>query len=896
MLPEYLTTSYRRSKQDTDYLATWLATTAKQCGFIIESRQPALPSTDEYQKLKGRARTLARRAAQEDGGSTTNVGQDTGMRKQIYTVAIKEFVPMARRVAACVKPVIKVPKRFANVLERAISMRKQISAAVINGQDPTIPRNAEAQCSDSQHSYFVNILEQVRDVLGIGVPVDPETDAMGQGSCNTNSKPETDFVNIFECLDIEEPLEEPEDQDKAPAGKTKQPPQALSLVYKTETISDFYESSFAFSCLLRDLKQMRDTVKQTWIGFKNNKYDVVTAALTANTAMELARRLEEDMDGFAAHGGPAIFLEAFHLTGWGQLWAMSGMSKLSGKEIEAAGYELDTDLFWSTYKQLEWYVDTFAENSDADRKRLIVYTSPGQHGSYEPLRDRSKLSPSEKIQEDHFLLGDILPDLSIWALLRRGMGIPGDDELTRGFCQVSETGKLPLWFVFASQIFLDVHHILREEVERGYEILFVVSRRLAKSIIDNFKYQEEVLHQELPSHIDTGFAGLLKYIEAHSQLDPIDDFRTRFVDHMPQLSVLNVEKNHMLKMHPILCGLKVFTIRAKYRELSLQLANSQPHILACAHLHNALYREGLVYDQWKDMTYFMTSQDRDCLFAGNPPTEAIDYHSRYSLAVLGHSASNYARNRRTPANIAMSATGSRNIKPQTPLLDMFVDRYCEDKTTNLRPQDIIQILGVSRWASTVLTKKQAENWPSAPLANGRDMQVHMLVPKSAKNPLGDQSTLNQKSSVSELLRNLRGSLYAENISMSFDYLLLHHHSTRLLHTINNETGDLVRNLLGRTFTGRRAPLELVACILAYASAPSRGARNVGLPDSGLGYRAVAGQLLTSAAQQMKKVMGETSQGEEHKRGEAVAAFMNFINRIDYVMDLVEPWFTGVLKV
>ncbi|KAI1609089.1 hypothetical protein EDD37DRAFT_138490 [Exophiala viscosa] len=899
MLPEYLTTSYRRCKQDADYLATWLATTAKQCGHVINSRQAAPPSTEKSQKLKGRARTLARRAAREYGGSTTTVGQNDGMKKQTYTVAIKEFVPMARRVAVCVKPVIKNPRRFANVLERAISLRKRISAAVIDGQTPAIPRNADDQCSDLQHSYFINILEQVRDILGIGVPVRSETDAMGQGSCNTDSKPEIDFVNLFECLDIEEPAEELENQDKAPAGRTKQPPQELSVLYTTETVSDCYESFFAFACLLRDLKQMRDTVNQTWIGFKTHKYDVVTAALTANAAMELARRLEEDMDEFSANGGPGFFLEAFHCAGWAQLRALSIASCLSGEEVEAAGCRLGTDLFWSTYERLQWYVGTIAENSVADRKKTIVYTSPGQHGRYEPLRDRSKMSLGERVQEDHFLLGDIFPDLSIWALLRREMDIPGDDEFTRGFCQVCETGEVPLWFVFASQIFLDVHHILREKVELGYEILIVVGGQIGKSIIDNFKYQEEVLQQKLPTDIDRGFTALLKFVETLGRLDPIEDFHARCVEHMPQLSRLNVEKNHMLKIHPILCGLKVFTLRAQYREFSLQLANSQPHILACAHLHNALYREGLVYDQWKDIIFFMTSQDRDCLFAGSPPTEAIDYHSRYSLAVSGHSASNYARNRRRPDNVVMSATGHRKIQSQIPILDMFINRYCEDKYTNLAPQDVIQILGASRWASTVLTKEQAENWPSAPLARGRNMEVHMLVPKSGQNPFEHQSPLDQKSSVSELLRTLRGSLHSENVSMSFDYLQMHHHSTQLLQAISDETRDVVRDSLGQTFTGRRAPLELVASILACTSATSRGARNVGLPDSMVDYRAIARQLLISAAQQVKNLTGETVEtviGAKHKRGEAVMAFMKFINRIDYIVDSEDPWFTGVVKV
>jgi hypothetical protein len=66
MRPEFLTSSYLQYKSDTDAVASWLATTAKKCGYpqdLVTSSNPEDKQQRSSQRLKGKARKMARDAA-----------------------------------------------------------------------------------------------------------------------------------------------------------------------------------------------------------------------------------------------------------------------------------------------------------------------------------------------------------------------------------------------------------------------------------------------------------------------------------------------------------------------------------------------------------------------------------------------------------------------------------------------------------------------------------------------------------------------------------------------------------------------------------------------------------------------------------------------------------------
>ncbi|PTB58439.1 hypothetical protein M431DRAFT_492654 [Trichoderma harzianum CBS 226.95] len=115
MLPPALTSTYKLYKQDTDYVATWLAQTAKAYGYpnaLLEIVDMAKPSS---KRLKGKARKEAKTRGASRPMQTQKI--------QTYILATKDFVPLAAFIASRADPVIHVPDLIMSMLNRIIEAR-----------------------------------------------------------------------------------------------------------------------------------------------------------------------------------------------------------------------------------------------------------------------------------------------------------------------------------------------------------------------------------------------------------------------------------------------------------------------------------------------------------------------------------------------------------------------------------------------------------------------------------------------------------------------------------------------------------------------------------------------------------------------------------------------------
>ncbi|KAK7570564.1 hypothetical protein V3481_019416 [Fusarium oxysporum f. sp. vasinfectum] len=155
MLPSSLFSIYQQYKEDTDSVASWLASTAKACGYPSDLLTPTGIQTKGTGRLKGKARRDAKK-------------QNTYVPTPLHTIpkyviAVKDFIPLAEFIFAS-KPLISVPPSFAETLDRVIYVRAKFGAQLIDhGMKPSTK-------SDATHSFFVGILEKVRDVLRPRMP------------------------------------------------------------------------------------------------------------------------------------------------------------------------------------------------------------------------------------------------------------------------------------------------------------------------------------------------------------------------------------------------------------------------------------------------------------------------------------------------------------------------------------------------------------------------------------------------------------------------------------------------------------------------------------------------------------------------------------------------------
>ncbi|KAH0398678.1 hypothetical protein KCU89_g6990, partial [Aureobasidium melanogenum] len=167
MLTDSLRGSYTIYKEDTDSVAAWLASTAKQCGYpldLLTTPGGDLPS-QKGSRMKGKARKLAKTATSTNGGSSESArsGPTT------YTIAIKDFIPLAEHIFAYQKPPVKIPSAFIKSLDRAIALRQKH-----NSWFKDVGRSSEGD----GHTFFLGVLEQVREILKRCMPPDMAIEPM----------------------------------------------------------------------------------------------------------------------------------------------------------------------------------------------------------------------------------------------------------------------------------------------------------------------------------------------------------------------------------------------------------------------------------------------------------------------------------------------------------------------------------------------------------------------------------------------------------------------------------------------------------------------------------------------------------------------------------------------
>lgn len=476
MLPAPLVSVYQQYKEDTNAVASWLASTAKSCGYpadLLSGGSSQATDAATPKRLKGKARKQANKAAIPQHESYCS-----GTSRPDYTIAIQDFIPLAEFVAASEKPVVSVPLSFANTLNRVISTRSGFGGRMADlGSSPS-------DSADSKHSYFVGVLEKVREVLK------PRVSPTTKDAAGPRTPPDKmDGVGgKFASLSVYEPSEE---FLNAPDIKRPARAKEANTTYIAEPLEDIKEVLFAYTLMINDLTKIRARVEWVWTNYRDGHFELAAAAIATNTACDLARNLVEDMAPmFKAHGGAVEVAKKFHLLqcileGFSLVSLLFWLRKASqrcvahcaqanlkymqdditnsGHEFSYDTYDIATDTYMIAFIMLESYLPIL---DILDVGHLPLYRE-GILGIYNPARDWNGMSKREKYEQDKILMVEFLHELV--AVARCVPNYPVKDEFIRGMQELDRTREIPMYLAFAAQMFLDIHHILRGRVYSAHE-------------------------------------------------------------------------------------------------------------------------------------------------------------------------------------------------------------------------------------------------------------------------------------------------------------------------------------------------------------------------------------------------------------------------------------------
>jgi len=227
-----------------------------------------VPNTEgkTVEEKRGKTKQAKPRSTPKQGAKTT------------YIVPIKDFTILAEYVANKSDPPIQVPINFGARLDRAIWTREwffgEISAHLLAD-------DVETQQSDERHEFFLGVLRSVRTIL---TPRYAKTYTPIQQTPMSEPK----LRNMFANLKVEEPSETLQEATAVPTSA----PTSSGVQYQAVRDKDDEEQLLAFKLILCDICRLRDEVTQIWKSYSHGALDLVTASITTNTAVDLARSLE----------------------------------------------------------------------------------------------------------------------------------------------------------------------------------------------------------------------------------------------------------------------------------------------------------------------------------------------------------------------------------------------------------------------------------------------------------------------------------------------------------------------------------------------------------------------------------------------------------------------------
>ncbi|KAI4174355.1 MAG: hypothetical protein LQ346_008245 [Caloplaca aetnensis] len=783
MLPQFLQSSYKKYKQDTDIVATWLAAKAQELGYSVDSKDGHNTASTSG-RLKGKARKQEKEKSAQSASNPTV--------QPCYVVKIKDFVPLAEFLAGYTKPIIKVPLALVKALDRAIELRTQHTeyARKSTSRDD----KAKQLDADTNHSYFLGVLGRVREVLrprmtaamaeGPWLPQHAKRDVAAE---SLDGKEEEEITNRFQMLDLEEPSQAFLDAPGVSAKPQVQLPVRPS--YVAEVDQSLEEKLMASFCLFEDIGEIRAYVRHIWVQYKHCRLDLVSAAITTNTAICLIRDMEDDfVRRFTAPAATTGFRDTVQLLFQLQC-CVRGQNpeepELAGDPMNFKVYDLAEEYLVTTWQLMTELWDTL--------KPSILTIYQPTDGDRDWQDDWDKMTPREKFREDHWNLMEGLSDLI--QLATKGQRPLAEDEIIRGLRDVAgkDENDIPISLVFALRCFLDIQHTMtRAGVGRGYEQLKRTAFAMKASLTETLNLHASLKLPRFPNDTLAAFNTMYGAIETWVVQDNILEQRKK-ISNDPR--ILNAEPHALLRHNPLLCGLYEFALKARFQELSISFVNNWKSIVTVSHLYNALRQEKLLGRPWKDMEIAIMFQGCEAFFVGNKPSNLEQYERRFMLRV-GISSAAYASNRRTNVDPLRTKKkkGSKLLEGMSPVWKLFAGRYLNNgRSLLLTPQSIKPIIEAK------MAKKNMESASGSDPRSTRAKQgPEVAANKSGKAVKSRDDDKRTSASISAVnfLEDIAVALSAEACEFSLDYLDLHRTCWRLLEHVHKRCESALLEIFG----------------------------------------------------------------------------------------------------
>lgn len=180
----------------------------------------------------------------------------------------------------------------------------------------------------------------------------------------------------------------------------------------------------------------------------------------------------------------------------------------SDNEFNHVTYEVANDTYMITYMMLE---NTMNQLGPPDVLPVFNHGSPA---TYDPTPDWATMPTQKKYEQDNILLMELFTDLM--TIVRGVPKYPVHDEFIRGMQELDRTREIPMYLVFAAQIVLDIHHILRGKVYSAQELCMSHLGLLDEDLAMHLDFHTKLRTKTSTAYNDETMEGIRKLIKVRS--------------------------------------------------------------------------------------------------------------------------------------------------------------------------------------------------------------------------------------------------------------------------------------------------------------------------------------------------------------------------------------------
>ena len=241
--------------------------------------------------------------------------------------------------------------------------------------------------------------------------------------------------------------------------KPKSRPNAVSSAEVDMALSSM-ESEFApdesdiqilMNCFFEDFNKIREYLQGCWCDYKEGLMSLTAVAITTNTAFDLFQRAEKELERQIPHGTVIQNFEKvtrelypvdvsaknnLYSAGWIQDWRIKiGMPKSISRPIR---------FVYSSTSNFD-----ASSNTPPGKTPCIIntdkdYKLPNSYGT----------TPEDKMNRNAMVLSQFIAEMSLHRLTKmQGLEVPAEDSLQLGMNEMLESRMIPVWLVFACQVF-----------------------------------------------------------------------------------------------------------------------------------------------------------------------------------------------------------------------------------------------------------------------------------------------------------------------------------------------------------------------------------------------------------------------------------------------------------